>query len=433
MNLNSSIKSDIDIDKQQSYRSNISANDQRLMTRSRSSTLLPQAIETRQREFQFKELKHNVLIVDMSNNNNNNNNNNKMATFTEQEMTVQQLYDNINDKIKLQQNIDCCNWDDYSSLHILNIRNLMLKSISSKCTIEKDKIMDKYSSLYLSYDDSVTFAKFIVIFSIEDINFILTFKTLFLLVPPTFDRNKLDAIKEAFSDNDKCMLKDYEFEYRVYDRILLIFKNQVDNDINIMFDMWKHIKSTLITIEKESIILSSSFEMDLRHVLNKLKKLEIKIKKYKTFIENLLNGDDNDTMRFMSLHQFLNTNLKSKSEVDYRLIKILFEEYLVYHTAFLNTVTSMRTSLETRLEILKLRLDSSRNELGLIQNYITLLFVMVTFASFIANGIIFNLYDNVFYAGITYFAIICGGWLIASFILRKFKIIPTYIIYKKRV
>ena len=58
---------------------------------------------------------------------------------------------------------------------------------------------------------------------------------------------------------------------------------------------------------------------------------------------------------------------------------------------------------------------------------------MVTFASFIANGIIFNLYDNVFYAGITYFAIICGGWLIASFILRKFKIIPTYIIYKKRV
>lgn len=393
-------------------------------SRSRSSSrlLLPQAIEVREKQYRVNELNHNVLIVDMTNNS-------KIAHFQEIEMTVQELFNSIYTKIKSQKNYNYDNiFNEHNDLHILNIRNLMLKSLTSKINIEKDQIRDQYGSIYHNYDDSISFAKNCVILSIEDINCIVTFKTLYLLIPVTFDKSKLDAIKEAFSTENET--KPTEFEYRVYDRILLIFKNQLDNDIITARDMFIHIKNSLVSIEQESCILSSNFEMDLRYVLNRLKKLETKILKYKTFFEKLIDG--NEKMIYMSLHQYLKPDIKSLSDIDYQLVKILFEEYLVYYSSFLNTVTAMKTSLDTRIEILKLRLDSSQNELGLLQNYITLLFVCFSLASFVANTIVGNLFDDIMKSSVTYFSIITIGSIAAYYVLRKFKVIPRYIMYKRQ-
>ena len=401
-----------------------------IFVRNRAATL-SEAIETRDRQIYLTgDLKQNVFIIDTGEEASG------APLLTEREFSVIELFHLIEQKVRQQRGHNYHDFVEYKDLHILNVRNLMLKSISSKANVDKDVMTDFFGTvIYHTYDLSVTFQRYVVMVSIEDVNCILTPKTMFLLVPASFDRRKFDAIADAFDSNKRVVLPApgnvVEFEFLVYDRIMLIFKTQFDNDVISARESFQHIRMSLILLEGKSCILSSDFEIDLRRLLKKLTKLESNLNKYISFFSGLINSDNKETMKFMSLHQFCLSGNTTRADIDCQLVTILFEEYLVYYTADLNNVTDMRSSLDARLEVLKLRLDSSRNELFLLNSYFTLLFVFLSFASFVANVIVGSIFDEVWRVATTYFIIAIFGSMSVYCALLRFKVIPTYIDYKK--
>jgi len=329
--------------------------------------------------------------------------------------SVEELFNLIQSDIsnKFDQNVHLVS--DIYPLHILNIRNIILRSSNTK-----DNNV---------YDHTIIFQRYVVLLSVEDINVIITAHKLYFLLPPKFPTDLLVKMRNKIINDSNYL----PFEYCVYDSVLHLLQVKVKKEVEEVQQGVEAISDKFDAMKSSTIILSGNFEDELMVIRKKTTKLQSRITKYTNLVNKLL-LEDEESMKLMSLSSYCGSaKLESFDDIDCQLITILFNEYMVYFTTYYNRIENKITHLDNKVSSMKLRLDNSRNELYLLNTYFTLLFVFLSFAGFNAN-LVGNATDyDISIVAMTYFLIAIIGSILSFLLLRTSGTIPRIVDFKTKV
>ena len=183
-------------------------------------------------------------------------------------------------------------------------------------------------------------------------------------------------------------------------------------------------------------IVSIHVQETMRLLKNRVMQTIGKIHTFRTTLSDLLENDEDlalmNLTKLKDKPSLYNIPLDSKLLASHEEIEILLESYLTDYNSLETKLVYLRTQMQNAEELVMLRLDTSRNQLLIVDNVISVVTAALAFGSFIGSIFGMNFDSNIWrdpngFRSVTIITVIgmVIGTLVTIIYFQKTGIIPS--------